>query len=259
MALMEVRAEAGQLPLAGVGNLSRRCSSRPDTAKEKAGDQTPCHARVSWNPHDRLTVFYGHPLAARFASQAVADRAMAGESVVYLDGAHTFDPFFIGRLARGRRQQPRKVLAMIHVARAFTALQMERLLSNCLAGALERYEARIAVLSGLVETLSDETLSERDVARLSDRMLESIGHLTQQGVSLLCPCPAAPRSAAPAHRLFAGLCSTADRCIRFHDVQGEVMVEESLPRLEGTASSLPPTDEPARVVVSSKLSAQCPA
>jgi hypothetical protein len=233
---MEVKAEAGQLPLADVGNLSRRRSSRPDTAKEKAGDQTPCHARVSWNPHDRLTVLYGHPLAARFASQAGADRAMAGEPVVYLDGAHTFDPFFIGRLARGRRQQPRKVLAMIHVARAFTALQMERLLSNCLAGALERYQARIAVLSGLVETLSDENLSDRDVARLSDRMLESISHLTQQGVSLLCPCPAVPMVTTPGHRLFAGLRHLADRCIRLHEVQGEMMVEEALSSIEGAAS-----------------------
>jgi hypothetical protein len=225
MAIMEVRADAAQLPLISVGRLSRRLSPALH------------HARVSWNPNDRLTVLSGHPLASRVALHLVADRAMAGEPVVYLDGAHTFDPFFIGRLARGRRQQPRKVLAMIHVARAFTALQMERLLSNCLAGALERYQARIAVLSGLVETLSDETLSERDVARLSDRMLESIGHLTQQGVSLLCPCPAVPRSAAPAHRLFAGLCSTADRCIRLHDVQGEVMVEEALPSTEGGAAS----------------------
>jgi len=222
-------AEAGittQLPLIGVADGRRRQSRQDDVARSSAWDPALRRVQISWDPNDRLTILYGHSLVSRLSLFAAFDRVLSGEPVVYLDGAHTFDPFVIGRLARARRLQPRKVLAMIHAARAFSGHQMERLLSNCLAGALERYQARTAVMTGLVEGFSDDSLSERDIVRLSDRMLESISHLTQQGFSLLCPCPAVPMPTAPGHRLFTGLRSLADRSIRVQEMQGKVMVEE---------------------------------
>jgi hypothetical protein len=234
---MELRAEAAQLPLGDATNRTRGLSPGGVAAKEKADESTLRYAPVASGPYDGLTVLYGHPLAPRVALQAAADRVMAGSPVVYLDGAHTFDPFFVGRLARARRQQPRKILAMIHVARAFSAPQMERLLSNCLAGALERYQTRTAVISGLVETLSDDTLSERDIVRLSDRMVESLSHLARQGFVLLCPCPAVPMPTARGHRLFAGLRTLAERLIHVHEAEGKVVLDEEMRRTKRTASS----------------------
>ena len=245
VASMEARVETTQLPLTGLANRRRRLYPNPDSAKEKAGDPRLRHAQISLNPNDRLTILYGHPLVSRLSLYAATDRALAGEPVVYLDGAHTFDPFVMGRLARARRQQPRKVLAMIHVARAFSGHQMERLMSNCLAGALDRYQARTAVISGLFEALSDDTASDREISRLSDRMLESIRHLTQQGFSLLCPCPAIPMATAPGHQLFTGLRNLADRVIRVQEVQGNVLLEEE--RL-GAEQSASPTDISTAVI-----------
>src|SRR5690348_1457075 len=57
------------------------------------------HARIPLRSHDRLLVLYGHPVLLSLGLYAVAERAIAGQPVVYLDGAHTFDPFFIGRVA----------------------------------------------------------------------------------------------------------------------------------------------------------------
>ena len=75
------------------------------------------HATIRFSAQDRLVLLHGHPLVFRLGLYVSAERALAGEPVVYLDGAHTFDPFFIGRIARSHRRQPRALLSLIHVAR----------------------------------------------------------------------------------------------------------------------------------------------
>jgi hypothetical protein len=115
---------------------------------------------------------------------------------------------------------------MIHVARAFTCHQMERLVSDCLAEALDRYQARIAVLSGLFETLYDEAVRDREVARLWGRMREAIHRLTQRGYTVLCLCPPAPALARGGRPCLDQLRGQADRVIRVHEEQGVVHLEE---------------------------------
>ena len=184
------------------------------------------HAQVPFHPDDRLLLLYGHPLVFRLGLYAATERVLVGESVLYLDGANTFDPFVIGRLARAHRQQPRKVLTMIHVARAFTCHQMERLVSDCLAAALDRYQARIAILSGLFDTFYDQAVPEQEALRLFGRMMEGVKHLTQQGYTLLCLCPPAPILTRTSRRCLDQLRGQADRVIRVHEEQGLVKLEE---------------------------------
>lgn len=184
------------------------------------------HAQVPFHPNDRLLLLYGHPLVFRLGLYAATERVLAGESVLYLDGANTFDPFVIGRLARAHRQQPRKVLTMIHVARAFTCHQMERLVSDCLATALDRYQARIAILSGLFDTFYDQAVPEQEALRLFGRMMEAIRRLTQQGYTLLCLSPPAPILTRTSRRCLDQLRGQADRVIRVHEEQGLVKLEE---------------------------------
>lgn len=210
----EARKPTDQLPLARMERLSH---------KEM---KDPSNQVVLLNSSDRLTMLYGHPVASRISLQTLVDRALSGQPVVYLDGTHTFDALLIGKLARSRRQPIRKVLPMIHVARAFSARQLERLMSECLADALERYHARIAMITGLLETLSADGLTDKEINRLVDRMIESVRHLTQQGFSLLCSCPSVPLPMAPAHRLFILLRSMSDRCIQVHELQNKIVLED---------------------------------
>ncbi|HEX6726793.1 MAG TPA: hypothetical protein VF078_05530 [Nitrospira sp.] len=179
---------------------------------------------------------------SRIVLQALVDRSLTGHPVVYLDGAHTFDALLIGRLARSRRQQPRKALAMSHVARAFSARQLERLMSYCLAGALDRYQAGTAVISGLHETLSADGLTDNEVNHLANRMIESVRHLTLQGFSLLCPCPHVPIPMAPAHPLFTILRSISRRCLHVYEEHGIVMTEEI------SVDAMPHSESPCETV-----------
>lgn len=190
------------------------------------------HAHVPFHPNDRLLLLYGHQLVFRLGLYAAMERVLAGDPVLYLDGANTFDPFVIGRLARAYRQQPRKILSKIHVARAFTCHQMERLVADCLSAAFDRYQARIAVLSGLFDTFYDESVPEQEALRLFGRMMEGIKRLTQQGYTLLCLCPPAPILTRTSRRCLDQLRGQADWVIRVHEERGVVKLEE-----EGSSDS----------------------
>jgi len=203
------------------------------------------HAQVPFHSNDRLLLLYGHSLVFRLGLYAATERVLGGESVLYLDGANTFDPFVIGRLARTHRQQPRKVLSMIHVARAFTCHQMERLVSDCLASALDRYQSRLAILSGLFDTFYDQAVPEPEASRLLSRMMEATKRLTQQGYILLCLCPPAPILTRTSRRYLDQLRVQADRVIR-------VQEEEGLVRLEEEGSELGRSWEVARTALESR-------
>lgn len=186
------------------------------------------HVRIPFHTDHSLMVLHGHPLVLRLGLHAAADRALAGEPVVYLDGANTFDPFVIGRLARAHRQAPRKVLSLVHVARAFTCHQMERLVSDCLEEALTRYQARIALVSGLFETFYDEAVPFHEVGRLAGRMMQQLRRMAQRGYVLVCLCPPVPAVTRSRHRLIEQLCGQADRVIRVSEAQGQgiIRIEE---------------------------------
>ena len=182
------------------------------------------HARIPFQSDHSLMVLHGHPLVLRLGLHAAADRALVGEPVVYLDGANTFDPFVIGRLARAHRQAPRKILSLVHVARAFTCHQMERLVSDCLEEALMRYQARIAIVSGLFETFYDEAVPSQEVARLASRMMQHMHGMAQRGYVLVCLCPPIPAVMPSRHRFIDQLCGQADRVIRMCEVQGQGII-----------------------------------
>lgn len=141
-------------------------------------------------------------------------RAITGEPVLCLDGANTVDPFVIRRLARAHRQAPRKVLSLVHVARVFTCHQMERLVSDCLSEALTRYQARIAVVSGLFETFYDESVPPQEVGRLVKRMIQQLRRLGQQRYATVCLCPPMPMTTRNSQRFLDQHCGQADCVIR---------------------------------------------
>ena len=184
------------------------------------------HAQIPFSTDDRLLLLYGHPLVFRMGLYAAAERVLAGEPIVYLDGAHTFDPFFIGRMARAHRRQPRALLSMIHVARAFTCQQLERLISDCLMSALERYQSRIAILSGLFDTFYEQAVPEHEAMRLFGRMMDASQKLAQHGSTLLFLCPQAPMLTRASRRCLDQLRGQADRVIRVQEAQGLVTLHD---------------------------------
>ena len=184
------------------------------------------HAQIPFQPDDRLLLFYGHSLVYRLGLYSVGDRVLAGEPIVYLDGAHTFDQIFIGRMARAHRRQPGALLSMIHVARAFSCQQLERLMSDCLMSALDRYQSRMAILSGLFETFYDQAMPEQETMRLFGRMMDASRRLAQHDCTLIFLCPQAPMLTRASRRCLDQLRTQADRVIRVQEEQGIVKLRD---------------------------------
>lgn len=184
------------------------------------------HAHIPFFSDDRLLLLYGHPLVFRLGLYAAGERALAGEPIVYVDGAHTFDPFFIGRMARAHRRQPRTLLSMIHVARAFSCHQLERLVSDCLMSALDRYQSRIAVLSGLFDTFYEQAVPEHEAMRLFGRVMDASRKLAQHGSTLLFLCPQTPMLTRGSRRCLDQLRGQADRVLRVGEEQGVVKLQD---------------------------------
>lgn len=181
---------------------------------------------VPLSREDGLMLLYGHPAVLALGLYAVADRALAGEPVVYLDGANAFDPFVISRVARTHGVRPQKLLTAIHVARAFTCHQMERLVSDCLAFALDRYQARVAILSGPLEAFYDEAVPVEEALRLLQRMILSLRKLSATGVRVVCLCPSTSPQHQSRYGLLMRLQAAATRLIRVDDVEGMVRLDE---------------------------------
>jgi len=184
------------------------------------------HGLVPQSREDGLMLLYGHPSVLSLGLYAAADRALAGEPVVYLDGANAFDPFVVSRVARGHGVRPQKLLTAIHVARAFTCHQMERLISDCLASALARYQARVAILSGPLDSFYDEAVPAEEATRLLRRMIPALHKLSARGTRVLCLCP----NNSPQHQgrygLLMQLQAAATRRIRVEEMDGMVRLDE---------------------------------
>lgn len=184
------------------------------------------HGLVPLSREDGLMLLYGHPSVLSLGLYAAADRALAGEPVVYLDGANAFDPFLVSRVARVHGVRPQKLLTAIHVARAFTCHQMERLVSDCLASALARYQARVAILSGPLDSFYDEAVPAEEAARLLRRMIPALHRLAEKGTRVLCLCPSVSPQQQSRYGLLMKLQAAATRLIRVEEIDGMVKLDE---------------------------------
>lgn len=184
------------------------------------------HSTLPGAPPTGLIILSGHTAVYRLGLCAAADRVLAGETVLYLAGANIFDPFLIGRLARANRVAPGSVLQRIHVSRAFTCHQMARLVTDCLASAIERYGARWVILSGPLETLYDESVPDQEAMRLFHTMRLALQRLARQDVQILCVSPLPAMASHARHGFLAALRAQADRAIDVRETDDGIWLHE---------------------------------
>ena len=115
---------------------------------------------------------------------------------------------------------------MIHVARAYTRHQLERLASDCLAFALDRYESRMAILSGLFDTHYDAAVSEQDQVRAFGRIIETGRRVSEQGRTLMLLCPQVEILTRASRRCLDQIVGQADRTINIRQQEGMLQFDE---------------------------------
>jgi hypothetical protein len=142
-------------------------------------------------PSANIVMVYGEParsvtyLALHMAFARIARQ----KPVVFLDGGNTFDPFLISKLARGAGLAPDDILGRIHISRAFTCHQMQALIVERLAIALDRFDTNVAIVSGLLDTFYDQSVPFAEAYGLLKATATELARLADQGARILLACP----------------------------------------------------------------------
>jgi hypothetical protein len=75
--------------------------------------------------------------------------------VVFLDGGNSFDTYLISEHSIRHERNSQSILERIHLSRAFTYHQLSRLIHEKLPSALDRFKARLAVVSDITQLYCD--------------------------------------------------------------------------------------------------------
>ena len=160
---------------------------------------------------------YGRPAGS--VTHLALYMAFAGitheKSVVFLDGGNSFDPFLISRIARRAGLEPKELLRRIHISRAFTYHQMQALVVERLAGALNRFHSSVAIVSGLLDTFYDESVPFNEAYELLKQATAELVRLAGRGARILIACPDTKLPLASRQRRLVGLLKkVSDKTLR---------------------------------------------
>jgi hypothetical protein len=187
--------------------------------------------RMPWTlPETGLAVFHGHPDVPRLFHYFLPRLVAQGKPVLCLDGANRFDPLLIARFAREKDVEAAVFNKRLRVARAFTCFQLTELLART-PRLLEKFSARVLIVTALPDLYFDEDVREREAAVSFRRALEAL--------RILRPLPLATAVftdatsfETPRKSFFAQLLSQADQVSRFAVTEGDKLslVGEKSPR-----------------------------
>lgn len=123
--------------------------------------------------------------------------AVAHCSVWVVDGANSFDAYFVARLARRWNHAPEAILSRIHLSRAFTCYQLTELITRRLDMALLKpdrdglrkygfdseasYHNTTIFCIGLLDTFYDDGVPLTDAVRLLKAIIVSLAGLAWSG------------------------------------------------------------------------------
>lgn len=117
---------------------------------------------------------------------------LAGERLCWVDGANTFDPYAVARLARRAGRNPRELLERVFVSRAFTCHQLHALVVSRLPRAVSELPADGVVAVGLAATFHDDEVPAPEAAALFGEVVRGLERLAARGVPVLVVNPYLP-------------------------------------------------------------------
>lgn len=124
--------------------------------------------------------------ASSIATYLAGWAASSHRTVLYIDAANAFDPYLVSRLAQRKGLDPRVLLCRILISRPFTCYQLQTILKDRIEAAIEEKEARLVILSGMLDLLLDEAVKDWEARQILGKVLEAIGRVREdKGVPFL--------------------------------------------------------------------------
>jgi len=134
----------------------------------------------------RFTVLHGdhsaHELSESICVKAQMPTSCGGlnSKVIFIDGGNLFDPYLISCYADRYQIRRETVLDRIHVGRAFTCYQLTSLIMKTLPDALERYDAKLAVIADIARLYMDSDVEEHEAFETINQISAFLGKLAEK-------------------------------------------------------------------------------
>jgi hypothetical protein len=100
--------------------------------------------------------------------------------VIFVDGANTFQPYQIARLAKVHQMDPKKVLDHILLTRTFTAYQMTKLILQNLEEEIKRSNAKLVIISDIVATFLDDDIHNEEAKKIYNQIITKLSIIAKQ-------------------------------------------------------------------------------
>jgi len=101
-------------------------------------------------------------------------------NVVFIDGGNTFRLNQVVRLAQISHLDPKQALNKIFLSRAFTAYQMTALIMERLKGFVEKYDAKVVIISDIAGLFLDKDIPEEEATRVFSQVTAYLQSFARQ-------------------------------------------------------------------------------
>lgn len=101
-------------------------------------------------------------------------------NIIFIDGANTFSLYQIAKLAQIHHLNPKKVLDRIIISRAFTAHQTTTLITYQLKETIEKYSAKLVIISDIAGYFLDEDITEIEAQRIFSQITNYLSNLAKE-------------------------------------------------------------------------------
>lgn len=153
-----------------------------------------------------FAVIYGlpsvHSLTSLLCIRAQLPVQLGGlsSSVVYIDGGNNFRLYHVSRLAQIHHMDPQQVLNRIYLSRAFTAYQMTALVMEHLKDAVEKYNAKIVIISDVEGLFLDKDIPEEESKNVYSQVMAYLQNFAREKqIILIALCPPHQNSSRSSH------------------------------------------------------------
>jgi phage gp36-like protein len=142
-----------------------------------------------------FAVIYGSPSAVSLTSmlcvRAQLPTQLGGlsSSVVFIDGGNTLRLYNVSRLAQIHHLDSKKTLEKIYLSRAFTAYQMTSLIMERLKDAVEKYTAKLVIISDIAGLFLDKDIPEEEARHVYSQVVAYLQNFARQKqIILIATC-----------------------------------------------------------------------
>jgi predicted ATP-dependent serine protease len=143
-----------------------------------------------------FAVIYGSPsvvsLTSMLCIRAQLPTQLGGlnSSVVFIDGGNTFRLYQVSRLAQLHHLDPKRTLERIYISRAFTAYQMTSLIMEHLKEAVEKYTAKVVIISDIAGLFLDKDIPDEEAEQVLSQVASYLQTFARQNrIIIVATCP----------------------------------------------------------------------